>query len=100
MDQAIRLAGADVVLVGTATACESWYLRAALDHGASAVIYSGYKFLSGVTGGIVTGARDLIRATYLQHRGMGRTMKAGKESDDILWSGVSCEMTYQGCWRV
>ena len=48
--------------------------------GASAEIYSGHKFLSGVTSGIIAGASDLIRATYLQHRGIGRTMKAGKES--------------------
>ena len=48
--------------------------------GASAAIYSGHKFLSGVTSGIVAGTAGLIRATYLQHRGIGRTMKAGKES--------------------
>ena len=48
--------------------------------GASAAIYSGHKFLSGVTSGIAAGTSDLIRATYLQHRGIGRTMKAGKES--------------------
>ena len=48
--------------------------------GAAAAIYSGHKFLSGVTSGIVAGTSDLIRATYLQHRGIGRTMKAGKES--------------------
>jgi L-seryl-tRNA(Ser) seleniumtransferase len=48
--------------------------------GASAAIYSGHKFLSGVTSGIVAGKRDLVRSTYLQHRGIGRTMKAGKES--------------------
>ncbi len=131
VDQAIRLAGADVVPVGTAAACEEWHLRAALQMGAtaamyvvshhtvqenelpmdlfiaccreygvpvivdmasefdlrgpitmgaSAVIYSGHKFLGGVTSGIVAGNSDLIRATYLQHRGIGRTMKAGKES--------------------
>ena len=131
VDQAIRLAGAEVVPLGTAAACETWHLKAALeqgaaaamyvvshhtvreneipmdvfielcsDHGvpvivdmaseydltgpialgASAVIYSGHKFLSGVTSGIVAGKSDLIRATYLQHRGIGRTMKAGKES--------------------
>ncbi len=131
VDQAIRLAGAEVVPVGTAAACETWHLTSALaegaaaamyvvshhtvrenelpmdvfialcrDHdvpvivdmaseydltgpialGASAAIYSGHKFLSGVTSGIVAGTSDLIRATYLQHRGIGRTMKAGKES--------------------
>ena len=131
VDQAIRLAGAEVVPVGTAAACETWHLASALaegaaaamyvvshhtvrenelpmdvfvalcrEHdvpvivdmaseydltgpialGASAAIYSGHKFLSGVTSGIVAGTSDLIRATYFQHRGIGRTMKAGKES--------------------
>lgn len=131
VDQAVRLAGAEVVPVGTAAACETWHLANALaegaaaamyvvshhtvrenelpmdvfielcrEHdvpvivdmaseydltgpialGASAAIYSGHKFLSGVTSGIVAGTSDLIRATYLQHRGIGRTMKAGKES--------------------
>ncbi|MCY4542249.1 MAG: hypothetical protein OXB95_07630 [Rhodobacteraceae bacterium] len=131
VDQAIRLAGAEVVPIGTAAACETWHLRAELEQGAaaalyvvshhtvrenelpldifvalcrehgvptivdmaseydlvgpialgaSAVIYSGHKFLSGVTSGIVAGTSELIRATYLQHRGIGRTLKAGKES--------------------
>ena len=131
VDQAVRLAGAEVVPVGTAAACETWHLADALaegaaaalyvvshhtvrenelpmdifitlcrEHdvpvivdmaseydltgpvalGASAAIYSGHKFLSGVTSGIVAGTSDLVRATYLQHRGIGRTMKAGKES--------------------
>ncbi|MCY4006046.1 MAG: hypothetical protein OXE84_04335 [Rhodobacteraceae bacterium] len=131
VDQAIRLAGAHVVPVGTAATCEEWHLRAALERGAaaamyvvshhtvrenelpmdlfiaccqeyevpaivdmaseydltgplamgaSAVIYSGHKCLGGVTSGIVAGQTDLVRATYLQHRGIGRTMKAGKES--------------------
>ena len=131
VDQAVRLAGAEVVAVGTAAACETWHLADALAEGAaaalyvvshhtvrenelpldifialcreydvpvivdmaseydltgpialgaSAAIYSGHKFLSGVTSGIVAGTSDLVRATYLQHRGIGRTMKAGKES--------------------
>ncbi len=131
VDQAIRLAGAKVVPIGTAATCETWHLRRALEEGAaaamyvvshhtvdenelpmdvfielcrghnvpvivdmaseydlqgpialgaSAVIYSGHKFLSGVTSGIVAGSEDLVRALYLQHRGIGRTMKAGKES--------------------
>ena len=131
VDQAVRLAGAEVVPVGTAAACETWHLAGALAEGAaaamyvvshhtvrenelpmdvfielcrahdvpvivdmaseydltgpvalgaSAAIYSGHKFLSGVTSGIVAGTSGLIRATYLQHRGIGRTMKAGKES--------------------
>ena len=130
VDQAIRLAGAEVVPIGTAATCETWHLRRALEAGAAAAlyvvshhtvrenelpmdvfialcrehgvpaivdmaseydltgpialgasvaIYSGHKFLSGVTSGIVAGSADLVRAIYLQHRGIGRTMKVGKE---------------------
>lgn len=131
VEQAIRLAGAEVVPVGSAAMCETWHLREALEQGAvaamyvvshhtvhenelpmdifielcreydvpvivdmaseydlqgpialgaSAAIYSGHKFLSGITSGIVAGSAELVRATYLQHKGIGRTMKAGKES--------------------
>ena len=130
VDQAIRLAGAEVVPIGTAATCETWHLRRALEAGAAAAlyvvshhtvrenelpldvfialcrehgvpaivdmaseydltgpialgasvaIYSGHKFLSGVTSGIVAGSADLVSAIYLQHRGIGRTMKVGKE---------------------
>ncbi|TMJ36335.1 MAG: hypothetical protein E6G87_10510, partial [Alphaproteobacteria bacterium] len=44
------------------------------------VIYSGHKFLGGPTTGIVAGRKDLVRAAYLQNRGIGRGMKVGKES--------------------
>jgi D-glucosaminate-6-phosphate ammonia-lyase len=47
--------------------------------GASVAVYSGHKFLSGVTSGIIAGSEEMVRAVYLQHRGIGRTMKVGKE---------------------
>lgn len=131
VDQTIRLAGAQIVPIGTAAQCETWHLRRALENGAAAAMYvvshhtvrenelpmdlfiglcrehgvpvivdmasefdltgpislgasvvitSGHKFLTGVTSGIVAGTEDLVRALYLQHRGIGRIMKAGKES--------------------
>lgn len=55
-------------------------LRTPIQLGASAVVYSGHKFMSGITSGIVAGTTDLIRAVYLQSRGIGRMMKVGKES--------------------
>lgn len=131
VSQAVTLAGAEVVPLGSAALAETWHLDAALEQGlaalvyvishhtvregelpldlvverchtrgvpvivdmaseydllgaialgADAVIWSGHKFMGGITSGIVAGRHDLIRATYLQHRGIGRTMKAGKES--------------------
>jgi L-seryl-tRNA(Ser) seleniumtransferase len=54
-------------------------LRGPLALGADFVIYSGHKFLGGPTAGIVAGRKDLVRAAYLQNRGIGRPMKVGKE---------------------
>ncbi|MBL6945789.1 MAG: aminotransferase class V-fold PLP-dependent enzyme [Rhodospirillales bacterium] len=54
-------------------------LRSPIELGADLVIYSSHKFLGGPTGGIVAGRKDLVRAAYLQNRGIGRHMKIGKE---------------------
>lgn len=54
-------------------------LRSSVELGADLVIYSGHKFLGGPTAGIVAGRKDLVRAAYLQNRGLGRHMKVGKE---------------------
>jgi D-glucosaminate-6-phosphate ammonia-lyase len=50
-----------------------------LARGGDIVIYSAHKFLGGPTAGIVAGREDLVRAAYLQNRGIGRGMKVGKE---------------------
>lgn len=55
-------------------------LRTPVELGADMVIYSSHKFLRGPTAGIVAGKKELIRSAYLQNRGIGRPMKAGKES--------------------
>ncbi|MER9950846.1 aminotransferase class V-fold PLP-dependent enzyme [Mesorhizobium sp. M0047] len=61
-------------------AASEYDLRGFLARGADIVIYSGHKFLSGPTSGIVTGRKDLVRAAFLQNRGVARAMKVGKES--------------------
>jgi L-seryl-tRNA(Ser) seleniumtransferase len=61
-------------------AASEYDLRGFLDRGADLVVYSGHKFLGGPTTGIVAGRKDLVRAAYLQNRGIGRGMKVGKES--------------------
>jgi len=55
-------------------------LRGFLTKGADLVIYSGHKFLGGPTSGFIAGRKDLVRAAFLQNRGIGRGMKVGKES--------------------
>src|SRR5262249_58382360 len=61
-------------------AASEYDLKGFLAAGADIVIYSGHKFLGGPTTGIVAGRKDLVRAAYLQTRGIGRGMKVGKES--------------------
>ncbi len=129
--QAIALAGAEVVPLGTAAMCELYHLEAALKAGCAAAvyvvshhtvregelpldlfveacaahgvpvivdvaaeydlagpaalgadlaIYSGHKFLRGITSAVVAGKLEMVRAVHLQHRGIGRTMKVPKEA--------------------
>ena len=61
-------------------AASEYDLTGFLAKGADIVIYSGHKFLGGPTSGIAAGRKDLVRAAYLQNRGIGRGMKVGKES--------------------
>lgn len=70
-------------------AASEYDLRMFLAAGADIAIYSGHKFLGGPTSGIVAGKKDLVRACYLQNRGIGRGMKVGKET--IV--GVSAALT-------
>ena len=70
-------------------AASEYDLRMFLAAGADIAVYSGPKFLGGPTSGIVAGSKDLIRACYLQNRGLGRGMKVGKET--IV--GVSAALT-------
>ena len=62
-------------------AASEYDLKIFIDMGADVVLYSGHKFLSGPTSGIVAGKTELIKAAYMhQSSGIGRAMKAGKES--------------------
>jgi L-seryl-tRNA(Ser) seleniumtransferase len=61
-------------------AASEYDLRRFLAEGADIAVYSGHKFLGGPTSGIVAGQKDLVRAAFLQNRGIGRAMKVGKET--------------------
>ncbi len=131
ISQMIRLSGAKVVHVGTASHCDAYHLRGAfgpktaalfyvdsgdvnpagsfppveqfvalaheagvpvvvdtaagadvrpfLQAGADLVITSAHKQMGAPTSGMICGKLDLVRACYLQHYGIGRAMKVGKE---------------------
>ncbi|UGX88668.1 aminotransferase class V-fold PLP-dependent enzyme [Phyllobacterium meliloti] len=61
-------------------AASEYDLKIFLEQGADIALYSSHKFLGGPTGGIVAGAKDFVRNTFLQNMGIGRGMKVGKES--------------------
>jgi L-seryl-tRNA(Ser) seleniumtransferase len=60
-------------------AASEYDLRGFLAAGADLTLYSAQKFLGGPTAGIVAGRKELVRAAFLQNRGIGRGMKVGKE---------------------
>jgi D-glucosaminate-6-phosphate ammonia-lyase len=60
-------------------AASEYDLTGFLAAGADIALYSSHKFLGGLTGGIVAGRTELVRATYMQNMGIGRGMKIGKE---------------------
>jgi D-glucosaminate-6-phosphate ammonia-lyase len=60
-------------------AASEYDLHTFLAQGADLALYSAHKFLGGPTAGIVAGKQQLVRAAYLQNRGIGRGMKVGKE---------------------
>lgn len=61
-------------------AAQDLRLRQLVADGADLVITSAHKYLCSTTGGIVAGRAALVDAVYLQNRGIGRPMKAGKEA--------------------
>ncbi|WP_048645426.1 aminotransferase class V-fold PLP-dependent enzyme [Nitratireductor soli] len=60
-------------------AASEYDLKMFIAAGADIALYSGHKFLGGPTSGIIAGSKALVRAAYLQNRGIGRGMKVGKE---------------------
>ena len=74
-------------------AASEYDLKGFLARGADLVCYSGQKFLGGPTSGIVAGKAALVHAASLQNRGIGRTMKVGKESIAGLMAALQAWQT-------
>ncbi len=80
LPQVVKLAhefGVPVIVDGAA---QDHRLKELVATGADLVLTSAHKFLCSTTGGIVAGRQNLVDAVYLQNRGIGRPMKAGKEA--------------------
>ena len=69
-------AGVPVIVDGAAEPDPRMFLKA----GADIVIFSTQKAFAGLTGGVVAGRKELVQACAYQERGIGRPMKAGKET--------------------
>lgn len=79
LEEVVRVAHTYTIPVIVDAASES-NMRRFVEMGADIVCFSGHKFLSGPTSGIIAGRRDLIKAClYHQYHGIGRAMKVGKE---------------------
>ncbi len=61
-------------------AAQDLRLQELISTGADLVLTSAHKFLCSTTAGIIAGRKELVDAVYLQNRGIGRPMKAGKEA--------------------
>ena len=69
--------GVPVIVDGAA---QDQRIRDLIDLGVDLVVVSAHKYLCSTTGGIVAGRKAWVDAVYLQNRGIGRAMKAGKEA--------------------
>ncbi|MCH8841108.1 MAG: hypothetical protein IH831_10665, partial [Planctomycetes bacterium] len=80
LGQLVPLAGELGVPVLVDAAAQDHRFRELVASGADLLIPSAHKYPCATTGGIVAGRKDLVDAVYLQNRGIGRGMKAGKEA--------------------
>lgn len=76
----VKLASEFDVPVIVDGAAQDQRLRELVCTGASLVLTSAHKYLCSTTGGIVAGRKAMVDAVYLQNKGIGRPMKAGKEA--------------------
>jgi len=77
-------AGVPVVVDGAAEP----HFRSFVEAGADIVITSAQKVFSAFTAGVVAGRSDLVRACMYQEKGIGRPMKAAKESIIAAIAGI------------
>ena len=80
LPQVVELAHAAGVPVIVDGAAQDLRFRELISAGADLVIASAHKYLASTTAGVVAGRSDLVQAVYMQNRGIGRPMKAGKEA--------------------
>lgn len=90
LTQVVRIAHAKGVPVVVDAAAQDFLIQKMVQTGADILVCSGHKYLSGTVSGLACGKADLIRAMRLQNRGIGRTMKVGKEGIFGLLAAIEC----------
>ena len=80
LPEVVQLAHSFGVPVIVDGAAQDHRLPTLIATGADLVLVSAHKYLCSTTGGIVAGRKTLVDSLYLQNRGIGRPMKAGKEA--------------------
>ncbi len=82
-------------------AAQDYRLAELVESESDLVICSAHKFLCATTGGIVAGKKRLVDAVYLQNKGIGRGMKAGKEAIFGAIAALEYRMKQDiGAWSV
>jgi D-glucosaminate-6-phosphate ammonia-lyase len=79
LEEFVEICHAEGVPVIIDAAAQDHQIERLVASGADLIVLSVQKYLSGPTGGIVCGRRDLVDAVYMQNQGIGRGMKIGKE---------------------
>jgi len=69
-------------------AAQDFRAKELLDLGADLILLSAQKYLLSPTAGIVYGKKELVNAVYANEKGIGRSMKATKESIVGVISGI------------
>jgi L-seryl-tRNA(Ser) seleniumtransferase len=92
LEELIKLAheaGVPLIVDGAA---QDLRCRELITSGVDLLVMSAHKYLCSTTAGIVAGRKDLVEAVYLQNRGIGRGMKAGKEAIVGAMAALECRM--------
>ena len=91
LEDMIKIAhGHDLPLIVDASAEEDLKKYIAME--ADLVCYSGAKAIEGPTSGFICGRKDLTDAAKLHYKGIGRSMKIGKESMMGLLKAVEIDL--------
>lgn len=80
LSQAVSLARIKGIPIIVDAAAQDMRMSELVTSGADLLVFSAQKYLAAPTAGIVVGQQKLVEAVHAQGKGIGRSMKAGKEA--------------------